>query len=105
MTYHKRSVTYFLSYVDKANKFLPEFKILPRGTGYIWNRVCESNSDLCIKVSISDRTGMDNFGYNDFISLKYSSGSKTVLKGKYGSNGKKVVVMLADENNPEDKVN
>ena len=41
---------------------------------------------------------------NDVISAKESPRAKTVLKGRLESNGKKAVIIRADEDNSEDTV-
>ena len=61
------------------------------------NENCDPEADMCLKVTYSDES-------DDFISASSSERSETVLKGKLASNGKKVVIILADEDDPEDTV-
>ena len=62
------------------------------------NDACNTDADLCMKVTYSD-------GSNDYVTAKGSVWSEYVLKGRLTSDGKKVVIVLADEDNPEDTVN
>jgi len=57
----------------------------------------ECSEDMCIKVSYSD-------GTEDLFKAKKSKKSETVLTGKLPSNGMKVVILLADKDDPEDTV-
>lgn len=71
---------------------LPSFEILSGET-----EACTGDVTLCIKVTYSD-------GSDDIIPAKESKRSKSVLKGRLQSTKKKVVIILADEDDPEDTV-
>ena len=52
---------------------------------------------MCLKVTYSG-------GTEDLFKAKKSKKSETVLTGKLPSNGMKVVILLADKDDPEDTV-
>ena len=58
---------------------------------------CDSNANICLKITYSD-------GSNDFVSAFETKWSEGVLNGRLPSNGGKVVIILADEDNSEDTV-
>ena len=58
---------------------------------------CDGKANICLKITYSD-------GSNDFVSAYETKWSKDVLKGKLPSNGGKVVIILADEDDAEDTV-
>ena len=91
--------------LDDADEFLPLFEIEKlRLTEKFFeidasdNDACNTDADLCMKVTYSD-------GSDDYVTAKVSVRSEYVLKGRLASDGKKVVIVLADEDNPEDTVN
>jgi len=71
---------------------LPTFEIL---SGDIDD--CEAKANLCLKITYSDES-------NDFVSAFETSRSNGVLKGRLISNGNKVVIVRADEDDAEDTV-
>ena len=71
---------------------LPSFDLLSNSPGD-----CDAEADICIKVTYFDDS-------SDLISANESPRAKSVLKGRLASNGKKVVVVRADQDNPEDTV-
>ena len=79
-------------YLDNIDESLPSFEIVSGDT-----EACFGDVSLCVKVTYSD-------GSNDIISAKESKRSKTVLKGRLQSTKKKVVIILADEDDSEDTV-
>ena len=58
---------------------------------------CESKANLCLEITYSDDS-------NDFVSANESQWSKGVLNGRLASNGRKVAIILADEDYDEDTV-
>ena len=58
---------------------------------------CDSKANFCLIITYSD-------GSNDFVSAYETKWSKGVLNGKLPSNGRKVVIILADEDDAEDTV-
>ena len=79
-------------YLDNIDESLPSFEIVSGDT-----EACTGDVSLCVKVTYSD-------GSDDIISAKESKRSKTVLKGRLQSTKKKVVIILADEDDSEDTV-
>ena len=71
---------------------MPTFEILSRDIDD-----CEAKANLCLKITYSD-------GSNDFVSAFETSRSSGVLKGRLISNGNKVVIVRADEDDAEDTV-
>jgi len=84
-------VSILLPYAS-SEELLPSFEIISKDTG-----ACDTNADLCIKVSYFDDS-------NDVISAKESPRANTVLRGRLESNGKKAVIIRADEDNSEDTI-
>ena len=60
--------------------------------------ICGAEADLCVKITYGD-------GTFDYISAKESPRTKSVLKGRLRSNGRKAVIIRADKDNDEDTVN
>ena len=58
---------------------------------------CDAKANICLKITYSD-------GANDFVSAYETKWSEGVLNGKLPSNGAKVVIILADEDDSEDTV-
>ena len=75
---------------------MPSFEVLNKNADE-----CDTSAstpvDLCMKVIYFD-------GSHDFILGKESPRSAKVLKGKLKSNGRKVVIIRQDQDNPEDTV-
>ena len=91
---------YLLLYLDKIHRRITHRKLdsLPSfemQTGNTAN--CDSKANFCLKITYSD-------GSNDFVSAYQTKWSKGVLNGKLPSNGRKVVIILADEDDAEDTV-
>ena len=96
---HHINIDLFL-YSDKIHRRITHRKLdsLPSfemQTGNTAN--CDSKANLCLKITYSD-------GFNDLVSAYQTKWSKGVLNGKLPSNGGKVVIILADEDNSEDTV-
>ena len=71
---------------------MPAFEIK---SGDIVN--CDAKAHLCLKITFSDRS-------NEYVSAFETTMSKGVLKGTLKSNGNKVVIVRADEDDSEDTV-
>ena len=71
---------------------MPAFEIRSGDIDY-----CDAKANLCLKITFSD-------GSNEFVSAFETTMSKGVLKGTLKSNGNKVVIVRADEDDSEDTV-
>ena len=86
---YKQSIHFFNFWIECNVKFMPSFEILS-----VDKEVCYAGAALCVKVVNFD-------GSNDFISVKESPRSITVLTGKLLLRWRKAIIILADQDKIE----